>query len=540
MLENPPVRASRFRRIAAAFAIAWVCVAGAGSPRADAPLVPLVVGLPWAGVSGLIGYDGRLWFVNSVKFVNHNSADVYSFDPRSGTHRYERHLFSQDAGDPVVSGGLLYWPFEDSRWSPGRGEFLVTNGRDWRWGILPQGRAFHVHAMTRHAGALFAAPSAWKARLQRSDDGGTTWRVLYEYPAPPRTVSRIVPLADLGGTLFGGVTARHDLRSPKLLRWRGERFEPVQGWPAGTSVPTLTPYRGWLYGDNVDEHGSAVWRTDGRCVERIAALDGHIVRAFAAGADAIWAVTVDQAGGGLWRSANGQDWDLVQKFRGSRPLDVRVYGNRVYVGARGPAGGMLLGPVTPSPVEGKAARLELPRGRALPTEPLARSLKRLDSVFADSAGYGALRSAVLPLALRDDRASVEELARRLARPLPDGQASMFGGRVNVSADKMARWYLLWAVAHTGHGRVDPALIAESWSQLSNRAEKYLEAPPGAAWAAAELGQSDRATVEALIARLGRAGDPGWLAGDMVGALTVLTGQRFGYNANAWRNAPLTR
>ena len=117
---------------------------------------------------------------------------------------------------------------------------------------------------------------------------------------------------------------------------------------------------------------------------------------------------------------------------------------------------------------------------------------------------------------------------------------MFGGRVNVSADKMARWYLLWAVAHTGHGRVDPALIAESWSQLSNRAEKYLEAPPGAAWAAAVLGQSDRATVEALIARLDRAGDPGWLAGDMVGALTVLTGQRFGYNANAWRNAPLTR
>lgn len=534
------MRASRSRRIAAAFAIAWFCVAGAGSPRAEVALVPLVDGLPWSGVSGLIGYDGRLWFVNSVKFVNHNSADVYSFDPRSGTHRYERHLFSQDAGDPVVSDGLLYWPFEDSRWSPGRGEYMVTNGRDWRWGILPQGRAFHVHAMTRHAGALFAAPSAWKARLQRSLDGGTTWRVVYEYPAPPRTVSRIVALADLDGTLFGGVTARHDLRSPKLLRWRGERFEPVSGWPAGSSVPTLTPFRGWLYGDNVTEDGSAVWRTDGRRVERITALDGHIVRSLAAGADAIWAVTVDETGGGLWRSADGRGWDRVQKFLGPRLLDVQVYGGRVYVGARGPTGGMLLGPAAPAPVEGRAARKKLPRGRALPTEPLARSLERLDSVLADPVGYGALRSAVLPLALRDDRPTGEALARRLAHPLPDGKASMFGGRVSVSADKMARWYLMWAMAHTGHGRIDPALISEAWSQRPNRAEKYLESPPGAAWAAAELGQSDRRTLDALIARLDRAGDPDWLAGDMVGALTVLTGRRFGYNSDAWRNSPQTR
>ncbi len=323
------MRRSRARWIAACFALAWCFVSGAGPARAFEKLVPVVSGLRWSGVGGLIGYDGRLWFANSVKFVNHNSADIYSFDPRSATYRYERHLFSQDAGDPVVSGGLLYWPFEDSRWSPGRGEFMVTNGADWRWGILPRGRAFHIHAMTRHAGALFAAPSAWKARLQRSLDGGTTWRVVYQYPAPPRTVSRIVALADLDGTLFGGVTARHDRRSPKLLRWRGERFDPVPGWPAGSSVPKLAPFRGWLYGDNVTADGSAVWRTDGTRVERVTALDGHVVRSLAAGADAIWAVTVDQIGGALWRSADGRDWVRVQRFRGPRPLDVAVYGGQV-------------------------------------------------------------------------------------------------------------------------------------------------------------------------------------------------------------------
>ena len=89
----------------------------------------------------------------------------------------------------------------------------------------------------------------------------------------------------------------------------------------------------------------------------------------------------------------------------------------------------------------------------------------------------------------------------------------------------------------GHGRVDPASIAEPWAQAPNRAEKYLQAPPGAAWAAARLGQSDRPTLDALLARLDRAGDPDWLAGDMIGALTVLTGRRFGYDAAAWRRAP---
>jgi hypothetical protein len=102
---------------------------------------------PWSGVSGIIGFDGRVWFVNSVKFRNHNSADIYSYDPVSGRTRYERHLFSQDAGDPVVAGGLLYWPFEDARFSAGRGEYAVTDGQRWTWRALSEGDVFHIHAM---------------------------------------------------------------------------------------------------------------------------------------------------------------------------------------------------------------------------------------------------------------------------------------------------------------------------------------------------------------------------------------------------------
>jgi len=47
----------------------------------------------------------------------------------------------------LIHQGLLYWPFEDSQFSAGRGEFAVTNGKAWRWGLLLEGRAFHVHAM---------------------------------------------------------------------------------------------------------------------------------------------------------------------------------------------------------------------------------------------------------------------------------------------------------------------------------------------------------------------------------------------------------
>ena len=42
------------------------------------------------------------------------------------------------------------------------------------------------------------------------------------------------------------------------------------------------------------------------------------------------------------------------------------------------------------------------------------------------------------------------------------------------------------------------------------------------------------TIGALVARLDQAGDPLWLTGDVVGALTALTGRRFGYDRAAWQ------
>ena len=80
----------------------------------------------------------------------------------------------------------------------------------------------------------------------------------------------------------------------------------------------------------------------------------------------------------------------------------------------------------------------------------------------------------------------------------------------------------------------PQWLSLAWTQKANRAEKYLDAPPGAAWAAAELGQADTATLAALIARLDRADDPLWLRVDFIGALSALTGERHGYDVAAWQ------
>lgn len=117
-------------------------------------LLPILARVgPWPVASELIGFRGRLWLVNSVKGVNHNSADLYSYHPETAELRYERHLFSQDAGRPLVADGLLYWPFEDARASLGVGHFTVTDGERWRLGTIPSAQIFHRHAMVAGDGA---------------------------------------------------------------------------------------------------------------------------------------------------------------------------------------------------------------------------------------------------------------------------------------------------------------------------------------------------------------------------------------------------
>lgn len=512
-----------------------VLFAACATARAEGPLVPLARIGPWHTVSGLVGYGGRLWLVNSVKFPDHNSADVYSYDPRSGELRYERHLFSQDAGRPAVAHGLLYFPFEDARFSQGQGELMATDGRGWRWlGFAAPGRVLHLHALHAHRGALYAASGGFEAALHRSEDRGASWRTLWRYANAPGSFSRLLSLATLGGELYAGMYAS-DEPGGKLLRLRGGVLEPVRGWPDGDSATALTAFRGRLYAIHEARGEARLWRADGRRAEPVAGFPARGPRALASGGGALWAL----AEGALWKSTDGESWRALQRFGADDPVEVAVYAGRAYVGAIGTDGrGVLYGPAAPAPREAPQRPAPLPEP-FVPSAPedVAGTLARLDRALGDfaafEAGGGSLQELVAPLAVARDAVFAEALAERLGRVPRDGARLRFAGREVAAADK-ADWTLLWAMARSGRGHVPQELLARAFGGITHRGEKYVDVAPAAAWAVAEIGQRDAQTLEALVARLERSDDPPWLGGDFVGALAALSGCIYGYDAPAWR------
>ena len=361
------------------------------SPARSQEVLPTLARVgPWPVVSHLIGYQDRLWLANSVKGVNHNSADLYSYDPASAALRYERHLFSQDAGRPVVADGLLYWPFEDARSSMGFGHFMVTDGTRWRLGTIPTAQTFHTHAMAAPDGHLIAATSAWRAGFQRSDDQGLTWRQVYDHPTPERRVTRIVRLAALDDLLFGALVSRDD---PGLVLLADGRVSKVPGWPHARPIAGLVAFEGAIYGLVREAGGTAIWRTDGRQSRRLAPPRADWpVQAIAAGDGGLWAVTTDNPGGTVWHSADGTSWDQAYRLEGGRPFEIAACRGGVYVGGTGEDGqGILWGRVPAAPRLQPAA----PTG-SLPIRPtLARA--RLDVRWRDPRSRAA-RSGHLPAA----------------------------------------------------------------------------------------------------------------------------------------------
>lgn len=509
-----------------------------GTPAAMAQdALPVVAHVgPWPETSNLIGYQGRLWLANSVKWRNHNSADIYTYDPVTGDLRYERHLFSQDVGRPAILDGLLYWPFEDNRFSLGWGHFMVTDGTDWRFRTIPTGQTFHSHAMTVVDKRLIAANSAWRAALDASDDGGRTWRRIYEHPTPDGRVSRIVDLFALGGRVVGPFSGPNDRR---LLIAEGEAVTDLPGWPRDRSLFGAAVVKGWLYGLVGGDEGTSVWRSDGRRSERVAApRTGWNATGIAAGKDGLWATVSNPDGGALWFSVDGAEWVVKHTLPGGTPREVLLFGGQPYVAGAGDDGrGILWGPA----VADVASEGVPPKGILAPEEQgekvdWAAAEARLDAVLLDPKTYAGRGNALRDLVLAFAQAGPppDFFATRLAHPIPAVTLSLIGGAVQVSAVSMARWMLLWGMALAATGEVPLDLITEPWDVPANRAEKYFAPPLAAMWAVAATGQNDGATVAALIERLERTDDPLWLRGDAVGALSAATGRRFGYDAAAWR------
>ena len=523
------------RAAAAAFIFVVVLLAGAGGPRAAEPELPVLARVgPWPAASRLIVYDGRLWFANSVKGRNHNAADLYSLGLEDGDLRYERGLFSQDAGRPLVHDGLLYWPFEDARWSLGWGHYALTDGRHWCLGTIPSARIFHVHAMAAFGGGLVAATSAWPAGLQKSQDGGTSWRPLYDHPTPERRVSRINELVPWAEDLLLPLWMRD---SPGLLRLRDGEVGPVPGWVWHGYPEALAARPGHLAAVVRDGEARAL-RVIGGALSRDA--DGPIgaeARDIVAGPEGFWLLSAAGEGGRIWRSTDGIEWTPTHLVKGGRPQELLVAEAGLFVAGAGDDGrgivwGRVEGPGSKS-VRGRACGVPA----ASEVVDWGREAERLAALLADRSAYAAhgrgLRDAVARLAwLTPPEGFFTDL---LSGPMPGDRVSLIGGAVAVPADFLDRWILFWGMALARRGQVPTEYLRQPWAAPSNPSGKYFQPLLAALQAVAAVGQRDQQTIDALIARLSYASDPLWLKGDVVAVLTVLTGRRFAYDVAAWRD-----
>lgn len=496
---------------------------------------------PWPVVSQLIGFDGAIWFVNSVKGVNHNSADLYHYTPVDGTIRFQRSLFSQDAGDPVVVGGRLYWPLEDSRNSVGWAEVTVTDGTAWQRHAIPTAQAFHNHAMTAWRGRLFAATSAWRAGIQVSGDGGRSWRKLYDHPTPERRVSRLVKIVAAETFLLGHLI---DVGRHRLLVSDGERTGVLEGWPEDLRVTALAPSGDTVLVAANLAGGIGLWRSDGASLEPIPAqLPEGRVQDLEADGGRLWLLTSQGRKGAVWSSSDGLAWGEELRLEGGTPTDLYVTdlyveGSSLFVGGTGANGlGALWASAAPQQIRARAGSdgLAAAGAEAERIEWTAAGAG-LDRLLADAASYRSraiLRNEIHRLAMASPPPGF--FADRLARIVdPGGELPLIGGQVRLPNRDFGIWLLLWGMGISGESGVPPSLLLAPWRAAANSAEKYFEPAPAALWAVAMAGQSDRATIAALIERLGFADDPDWLRNQVAGTLSTLTGEPKRLEQSPWQ------
>ncbi|MEM7045333.1 MAG: hypothetical protein AAF543_21190 [Pseudomonadota bacterium] len=494
---------------------------------------------PWPVVSRLIGYQDRIWFANSVKGVNHNSADLHSVPIQGGPTRYEGHLFSQDAGDPVVHRGLLYWPLEDARVEPGIAAFDVTDGKRWEHGLIPTEQAFHNHAMVASGNRLYAAPSAWKGSIALSEDGGETWHTVYLHPTPDRRVSRITRLVAFRDGIYGHLNAPE---GQHLIRVDDGSGEPVPGWPTGRSHG-LTVHDGRLYGIvSQQEAVSLIWKFNGNMSKQIwMPSEGWTPRALTSDGERLWMAGDGADGAALWSSADGIQWTEAAELEGGSPRDVVAYRDVIAVGGRGANDRGILWTIhVPSKVEPVAA--SPPAWPALTGDveenfDWVGAAAELDALLSDEGSYERygqpLEDAILALPQRG--VPEDFYPDRLNAAMPSEQLPMFGDIVLDQMAVMARWRLYSGMGRSRSGKVDPTDILMPWDYTPNRPFKFFSTPEIAIWAAGRLGLRDDLVLDALIQRLEDEATPFWLKGDAVGALFSITGERFGYDAGAWRD-----
>lgn len=498
---------------------------------------------PWPAADHLIAYRGRLWFSTAVRGINHNSADIWSFDPDTRKPRFERFLFSQYAGIPAVHRGLLFWPHEDMREGLGQGVISVTNGQDWRHLRFSAGeRMLHTHAVTRWRGKLVASLAGWNSALVVSSDGGATWETLVNDPPPMGTFHRYNDVASAGGRLF----VRHWTRSGSTLaEFKDGEVFAVKGWPEGR-MSRLTVFNDAIYAIvRVASGAKELWRATSGEAEQVGTdPTGLDIRALASDGELLWLVARTGTGGQLWSTSGNFRLKEGPTFAGGIPVDATAAGpGQIYVGGEGDDGfAILWGPNSPETGHGELLFAPLPEPALCPLqaddqEPSPDEVKsRMIEALTDHDNYKGhgrgLRELILKIVAEGPPRGF--FSTFLDAKLPKHSVDVFGGQFSVPAGEIATWLLTQAMGMNCERIAPLRFLAMPWHRQPNGPQKWFDPLLAAMHVIQQNRQDDFATIDALVSRLERPGDPIWLQSQVTGTLAALTGQKFAYDTGAWR------
>ena len=494
----------------------------------------------WPGVSQLISYNDQIWFVNSQPYKDTNVADIYSYSPGNKELQYERSLFSQDVGNPVVYRGLLHWPFEDPRRSAGTGEYAVTDGERWQWQYMQSGSVMHVHAMDECNDQLVAVTGSWTGQLH-TQQADNTWQLSYDYEAGSASFSRLVNVDQFNDTCVVGAAARGK-KDAKLFSLENAQPVSLSGWPISDRVDELTVHKNELFGFTDTGDNRDLMHFNGVETTKISLPSGNRPRALHSNGENLWLVSQHVENkvnhGRLWIYDNGK-FNSLDDFD-QAPTSLTSYKNKIYIGTYHRKGGQLWeytgkqsGGVTDEPqaelpVENKADRLDESLVNALYSE-LSEIINDPNSTDNYSRVMRRQIGRHPNIKTAEFGAAVTQL---LSDPLEDAEVTMFT-RQPLSRKALIHWYLLTTMAISGHGSVDPSVITNGVELKSHSSGKHFDPSIAAIVAVGWIGQNDKPTIDALMQRLNNDSDPAWIKSDVIGSLTALTQQRFAYDFAAW-------
>lgn len=519
----------------------WLLIATTANTVANELSAPARVTTltPWPAITQLINYQNKLWFVHSDPYQDTNAANIYSFDPQTGLTQFERSLFSQDAGKPVIHNNLLFWPFEDPRRSAGSGEYAITNGIDWQWRIMQTGNAMHVHALTTCNNQVIAVTGSWTGQALALQ-GNNTWTLQQEYPSGKASFSRLVDALEYKGDCYVAASSNNDPQV-KMLRSTDHEFLPVDGWPVSDRVDGLTLHKNKLYAWADIKKDRTLHAYDGTNVQAIPIDKGHRIRDLYSNGNALYVISSKGSSGTLW-SLNEKNQLVPVSELPFIPLSLTAdSAGHLYIGSFDRSGAALWKIVNRSPLNESTpllvSDLKIDTTADISEVDFSEQFEILRSLITDPSN-GANNGSALRSALgRPEHLTHPKFANVLTRllevPLPDTTVSMFNGREVVWTD-LVHWYLLTSMAINGHGTVDTTLLNQPWTKNENRSSKYFDPTIAAIVTSGWIKQSDQKTINTLIKRLTTPGnDPVWLQTDVAGALTAITGQRFGLDGAAW-------